>query len=111
MIAVDVVAAAAVEVVAEAVASVKRVVGYFGPATQEAKSADSPTPVMKLSALARQHGVAVKAAVVDRLAVAGSGSCHKASAEKHRRRLANDCINTVLYSVPTTDSYAHIFTS
>lgn len=89
----------------------KSVAGYFGPATQEAKSADSPTPVMELSALARPHGVAVKAAVVDRPAVAGSGSCHKVSAEKHRRRLANDCINIVLYFIPITDSYAHIYTS
>lgn len=48
-------AAAAAEVVAEA-ASVKSVVGHFGPATtlqQEAKSADSPTPVTKWSARAR----------------------------------------------------------
>lgn len=76
---------AAAEVVAAA--SATNVAGHFGPATREAKRVGSPTPATTSSAPDRRGVVveavveeveaAVAAAVDDRPAVAGSGSCHK----------------------------------
>lgn len=77
-----------------AVASTTSVAGHFGPATREAKRADSPTPATTSSVPDRREVVgavveefgtaaaAVVAAADDQPAVAGSGSCHKVPAEK-----------------------------
>lgn len=83
---------AAAEVVAAA--SATNVAGHFDPATREAKRVGSPTPATTSSAPDRRGVVveavveeveaAVAAAVDDRPAVAGSGSCYKVPAEKPR---------------------------
>lgn len=92
---------AAAEVVAAA--SATNVAGHFGPATREAKRVGSPTPATTSSAPDRRGVVveavveaveaAVAAAVDDRPAVAGSGSCHKVPAEKPR--LTHDLYPTI----------------
>lgn len=77
-------------VAAEAAASATSVAGHFGPATREAKPADSPTPVTTPSVPDRREVAeaveeeveAAVAAADGRRAVAGSRSCHKAPAEK-----------------------------
>jgi len=80
-------------VAAEAVAaaSATSVAGHFGPATQEAKRAGSPTPATTWSApdrrgvveaVVEEVGAAAAAAADDRPAVAGSGSCHKAPVDE-----------------------------
>jgi len=81
----DVAAAEAVEA-----ASATSVVGHFGPASWEAKPADSPTPVTMSTAPDRREVVEaveeeVEAATVvadDRPVVVGSGNHHKVPTEK-----------------------------
>lgn len=85
---IDEVVAVAAAAVAEA--SAMSVAERFGPATREAKLADSPTPVTASSVLGQREVVeaveeefeAAVAVADDRRAVAGSCSCHKVPAEK-----------------------------